>query len=263
MTLRVLHLVGSAVSDFLGDLSRLYAMDCLAATADAARYEFHIAYVTPDLQWRFPADLSREAIRSATPMPLAEAVGYISGLDFDVGVPQMFCLPGMTIYRALLDVLGIPYLGNTPDVMALGADWCNAARGFMFAVGCIQAQQCHTGSCPTGVTSQDRSRQRAVVVSDKSRRVANFHRETVKALAELVGAAGLDHPSQLRPQHFMRRAAADRVVTFAELYRFLAPGELLSGTTDPRFRDAWAMARADSFAPTSTTASPGIAQAAE
>src|SRR5215467_1030499 len=119
-------------------------------------------------------------------------------------------------------------------VMALGADWCNAARGFMFAVGCIQAQQCHTGKCPTGVTSQDNSRQRAVVVSDKSLRVANFHHETVKALAELLGAAGLDHPSQLRPHHFMRRVAADRIVTLAEIYRFLAPGELLSGARDPR-----------------------------
>jgi glutamate synthase domain-containing protein 2 len=96
-------------------------------------------------------------------------------------------------------------------VIALGADWCNAARGgFMFAVGCIQAQQCHTGLCPTGVTSQDWSRQRAVVVADKSARVASFHKETVKALADLVAAAGLDHPSQLRPYHFMRRVGADR-----------------------------------------------------
>jgi len=134
-------------------------------------------------------------------------------------------------------------------VMALGADWCNAARGFMFAVGCIQAQQCHTGHCPTGVTSQEPLRQRAVVVTDKSVRVANFHRETVKALGELIGAAGLDHPNQLRPQHFMRRAAADRVVTFADLYRLLEPGELLAGTDHPRFRAAWSMARADSFAP--------------
>jgi glutamate synthase domain-containing protein 2 len=147
-------------------------------------------------------------------------------------------------------------------VMALGADWCNAARGFMFAVGCIQAQQCHTGHCPTGVTTQDRSRQRAVVVSDKSVRVANFHKESVKALAELVGAAGLDHPRELRPHHFMRRVSPDRVVTFAEVYRFLEPGELIRGTTDPRFRDAWAMARADSFAPAAAPASP-IAQAAE
>lgn len=148
-------------------------------------------------------------------------------------------------------------------VMALGADWCNAARGFMFAVGCIQAQQCHTGHCPTGVTSQDRSRQRAVVVSDKSVRVANFHRETVKALAELLAAAGLNHPRELGPHHFRRRVASDRVISFAEIYRFLQPGELLAGTDDPRFREAWIMARADSFAPAGTGAMPTVAAAAE
>jgi glutamate synthase domain-containing protein 2 len=148
-------------------------------------------------------------------------------------------------------------------VMALGADWCNAARGFMFAVGCIQAQQCHTGHCPTGVTAQDRSRQRAVVVSDKSVRVANYHKETVKALAELVAAAGLGHPRELRPHHFMRRAAADRIVTFAEIYRCLEPGELLAGTDDRRFRDAWSMARADSFSPSTDPPPQPIRQAAE
>jgi glutamate synthase domain-containing protein 2 len=140
-------------------------------------------------------------------------------------------------------------------VMALGADWCNAARGFMFAVGCIQAQQCHTGHCPTGVTSQDRSRQRAIVVSDKSVRVRNFHHETVQALAELVGAAGLDHPSELGPHHFMRRASADRVVSFADIYHFLRPGSLIDGTASGRERQAWDMARAGSFAPVSTAGS--------
>jgi glutamate synthase domain-containing protein 2 len=134
-------------------------------------------------------------------------------------------------------------------VMALGADWCNAARGFMFAVGCIQAQQCHTGHCPTGVTSQDRLRQRAVVVSDKSVRVHNFHRETVVALGELVGAAGLEHPSSLRPHHFMRRVSADRVVSFADVYRTLSPRSLLDGTATGREREAWDMAEAGSFAP--------------
>jgi glutamate synthase domain-containing protein 2 len=148
-------------------------------------------------------------------------------------------------------------------VMGLGADWCNAARGFMFAVGCIQSQQCHTGRCPTGVTSQDRTRQRAVVVSDKSVRVASFHRETVKALAELVAAAGLDHPNQLRPHHFMRRAGPDRVATFVELYPLLQPGELLTGTRDHRFQIAWNRARADSFEPAETTVSTTVAVAAE
>jgi glutamate synthase domain-containing protein 2 len=133
--------------------------------------------------------------------------------------------------------------------MALGADWCNAARGFMFAVGCIQAQSCHTGECPTGVATQDPMRQRAVVVADKSVRVANFHRETIAALAEIIAAAGLDHPQQLKGDLILRRAAPDRVVTLAELYPVLMPGELLTGTSDPRFKDAWARARADSFAP--------------
>jgi glutamate synthase domain-containing protein 2 len=95
-------------------------------------------------------------------------------------------------------------------VMALGADWCNAARGFMFAVGCLQSQQCHTDRCPTGVATQDRLRQRAIVISDKSLRVAHFHRETVIALAELIAAAGLNHPHELRPYHFMRRTGPDR-----------------------------------------------------
>ena len=119
MALRVLHLVGSAVSEFYCDLSRLYAQDCLESTANPALYEFHIAYITPDRQWRFPTDLSREAIALACPMPFAAAVPALTALKIDVMVPQMFCIPGMTSYRALFDLLQIPYLGNTPDVMAL------------------------------------------------------------------------------------------------------------------------------------------------
>ena len=135
-------------------------------------------------------------------------------------------------------------------VMALGADWCNSARGFMFAVGCIQAQACHTGHCPTGVTSADPFRQRALVVTDKSQRVANFHRNTVLALGELVAAAGLDHPGALRPHHFQRRGASDRVVTYADQYEMLVPGQLLSDPdSSPRFGGAWAMAQPASFAP--------------
>ncbi len=134
-------------------------------------------------------------------------------------------------------------------VMALGADWCNAARGFMFAVGCIQAQQCHTGSCPTGVATQDPARQRAIVVPDKAQRVASFHRETVRALAELLAAAGLEHPSELRPHHVMRRGHDGRIATFAELYPMLEQGELLAGGGGAQLAPAWAIARSDSFSP--------------
>jgi glutamate synthase domain-containing protein 2 len=131
--------------------------------------------------------------------------------------------------------------------MALGADWCNSARGFMFALGCIQSQSCHTDKCPTGVSTQDAVRQRALVVPDKSERVFNFQRATIEALAELVGAAGLDHPTQFSPAHFSRRVSADEVKSFAELYPPLQPGELLAGTGDKRYEVPWAMASAKEF----------------
>ncbi len=103
-------------------------------------------------------------------------------------------------------------------LMALGADWCNSARAYMFAIGCIQAQTCHTGRCPTGVTTQDPKRQQALVVADKSVRVANYHANTLKALGELLGAAGLAHPNQLRPHHIARRIANGEVRVLSALF---------------------------------------------
>jgi glutamate synthase domain-containing protein 2 len=132
--------------------------------------------------------------------------------------------------------------------MAIGADWCNSARGFMFALGCIQSLSCHTDRCPTGVTTQDPTRNRALVVPHKSERVYNYHHATLHALAELLAAAGLEHPRQLRPIHFSKRASTTVVQSFAKLYPSLRPGELIDGTNDPRYGEAWAMARADSFA---------------
>ena len=132
--------------------------------------------------------------------------------------------------------------------LALGADWCNAARGFMFAVGCIQAQACHTGHCPTGVTSTDPFRARAVVVPDKAERVRNFHDNTLHALAELVAAAGLSRPADLRAHHFLRRVSSDRTISYAEQFEQLAPGQLLADPgSSRRYGAAWALARADSF----------------
>ncbi|ANY08865.1 D-alanine--D-alanine ligase family protein [Pseudonocardia sp. HH130630-07] len=120
--LRVLHLAGSPVDEFFCDLSRLYAADCLEATADPARFTFHVAYVTPDGRWRFPSRLTPEAIGAAPALTAGQAIRTVTGLGIDLMVPQMFCRPGMTHYRALFDLLQIPYVGNPPDVMALGAD---------------------------------------------------------------------------------------------------------------------------------------------
>ncbi|MBS7661399.1 FMN-binding glutamate synthase family protein [Pseudomonas lalucatii] len=134
-------------------------------------------------------------------------------------------------------------------VLAIGADWANAARGFMFAIGCIQSQSCHTNKCPTGVATQDPLRQRALVVADKAQRVHNFHRNTLKALAEMLAAAGLEHPGQLDAKHLVRRMSATEIKLFAQQHVFLKPGELLGEAIEGEFyARMWQLARADSFA---------------
>ena len=131
--------------------------------------------------------------------------------------------------------------------MALGADWCNSARGFMFSLGCIQSLSCHTDRCPTGVATQDPTRSRALVVPDKSERVHNFHRSTIEALAELTAAAGLDHPSDFHPVHFWRRISVRDSATFDDIYPNIEKGELVAGARDEGLRKAWNMANVDSF----------------
>ena len=152
--------------------------------------------------------------------------------------------------------------------MALGADWCNSARGFMFSLGCLQAQHCHTGACPTGVATQDPLRQQALVVPDKLVRVANFHRQTLAALQELVQAAGLHHPKQISAAHIVRRLADGEVRLLASLLITVRPGALLAaerGAADwPHavFSLYWPLARADSFAPVVTDAATPAPSAA-
>jgi glutamate synthase domain-containing protein 2 len=138
-------------------------------------------------------------------------------------------------------------------LMALGADWCNSARGFMFALGCIQAQHCHTGHCPTGVTTQDPIRQQSLVVPDKAERVFNFHQETLHALQELVQAAGLEHPSDITAHHIVRRSTDHKVRSLAQLMLTQLPeGALLQTEINSLpliYRHSWPRARAESFLP--------------
>jgi glutamate synthase domain-containing protein 2 len=134
--------------------------------------------------------------------------------------------------------------------LALGADWCNAARGFMFALGCIQSQTCHTDLCPTGVTTQDPRRWKHLDVPDKAARVRNFHENTLIALKELLQAAGLTHPSELGPEHLIRRVSSTEVRSLATLYKFVEPGELIDGVGEHAvFQRFWKAARPDTFAP--------------
>ncbi|MDX1722104.1 MAG: FMN-binding glutamate synthase family protein [Pseudomonas sp.] len=136
------------------------------------------------------------------------------------------------------------------SVLAIGADWANSARGFMFAIGCLQSQACHTNKCPTGVATQDPLRQRALVVPDKAERVRSFHRNTLKGLAEMLAAAGLEHPEQLEAKHLVRRMSASEIKLYSQLHVFLAPGQLLSGEVSGEFYSRmWQMAQASSFSP--------------
>lgn len=137
--------------------------------------------------------------------------------------------------------------------LALGADWCNSARAFMFALGCVMSKNCHTNKCPTGVATQDPRRQRGLVVEDKYMRVANYHKNTLRRLGELIGAAGLSHPEQLLPHHLHHRLSPNEVATMDQIKDFLQHNQLLEEPHTTPYRDWWAAATADSFQPLRAT----------
>jgi glutamate synthase domain-containing protein 2 len=132
---------------------------------------------------------------------------------------------------------------------ALGADWCNAARAFMFALGCVQSMRCHTDTCPTGVATQDATRQRGLVVLDKATRVARFQRQTLAGLREIVIALGMTDPSEIRPCHVSERWNTVRSDSIDRFYDFLEEGRLLDAPGDTQYARYWDAARAESFRP--------------
>jgi glutamate synthase domain-containing protein 2 len=137
---------------------------------------------------------------------------------------------------------------DAAKILAIGADYLMGARSYMMAIGCIQSNSCSTGTCPTGVATQDPLRQRAIDVGDKGTRVFNYHRNTLHALQELLQAAGLNHPSELRAHHIVRRTSSFEVRVLSNLLGYLEPGDLVEGRLRlPVFENWWPVARADSF----------------
>jgi glutamate synthase domain-containing protein 2 len=132
--------------------------------------------------------------------------------------------------------------------IAIGADLTNSARAMMFALGCIQAQKCNTNECPTGVATQDPDLVAGLVVEDKAVRVKNFQKNTVRAFQELLAAAGMTHPSELRPWHILRRVSPTEVQHYAEMYHYVDRGALLAEPLPKAYVRAWKAARPDSFA---------------
>lgn len=132
--------------------------------------------------------------------------------------------------------------------MIQGADYTNAARAMMMAVGCIQSQRCHTNHCPVGVATQDERRARALDVTDKSERAYRYQKATVEQALRLMSSMGVSDPGQLSPHLLRKRISATEQRSYAEIYEWLQPGELIDSTPET-WRDDWTRADPDSFAP--------------
>ena len=183
-------------------------------------------------------------------VPLREAVMFVHNTLVGIGLRDQVRIGASGKIISAFDIA---------SVLAIGADWANSARGFMFAIGCIQSQTCHTNTCPTGVATQDPWRQRALVVPDKAQRVCNYHRNTLHAFSEMLSAAGLSDPSQLEPRFLVHRLSANEIKLYSQMHVYLAPNALLEGKVEGEFyQRMWAMARADSFAATAPMAASTV-----
>lgn len=180
-------------------------------------------------------------------------------IDFEdhMGMPLTHGL--MTVHNALVGTglrdqikLGASgkVAGGSDIVMRMiqGADYTNSARAMMMAVGCIQAQRCHTGECPTGVATQDPRRNRAVVVKDKSQAVYNYHKTTVNTAVRLMASMGVTDPADLTPEMLRRNISPTESRSYASIYEWLRPGQLLEDPPSSWTAD-WKAASPDTFRP--------------
>jgi glutamate synthase domain-containing protein 2 len=131
--------------------------------------------------------------------------------------------------------------------LSLGADLCNAARGMLFSLGCIQSRRCHTNECPTGITTQDPRRRIALNIDNRAKRVANFHRETITSFLEVLGATGLKDASELHPGVIHRMITSDEAKAYDQIYEFLDHESLLNGTAPELWQQLWDLANPELF----------------
>jgi len=133
------------------------------------------------------------------------------------------------------------------EKIALGADMCNAARAFMFAVGCIQAQRCHTNSCPTGVTTQNPARTRSLQVEPKALRVRNFHDATIKAFLDMTGTLGVENPDELTPELIYHRPQHGPARTYRDIHPRVEASDFINDKIPEDYAADWARADAQQF----------------
>ncbi|WP_129713964.1 FMN-binding glutamate synthase family protein [Pedobacter sp. SYP-B3415] len=174
-------------------------------------------------------------------MPLRDAVAFVYDVLTGFGLKKHIRIIASGKVSSGFDLI---------KNIALGADLCNSARGMMFALGCIQALECNSNTCPTGVATQDPSLMKGLVVEDKTVRVANFHSLTVASAVELLGAAGLREPAQLTRAYINRRISQNLMQSYMESFPYIPEGSLLQSPYPARFELGMALSSADSFAPT-------------
>jgi glutamate synthase domain-containing protein 2 len=184
---------------------------------------------------------SPQEFSNAVGMPLREGLAFV----YDV-------LSGFNLKKDI-KIIASGKVASGFDLVkniALGADLCNSARGMMFALGCIQALECNSNTCPTGVATQDPSLMKGLVVEDKRVRVFNFHQLTIASAVELLGAAGLRHTHQLTRAYINRRVAPNVVQSYMETFPYIPAGSLLQTPYLMRFELGMALSTSASFMPT-------------
>lgn len=172
--------------------------------------------------------------------PLKDAVVYVDNILKGIGKRDRVKIAASGKLLSGFDIARI---------CALGADWVNMARPFMFSIGCIQARTCHNGKCPTGITTLDPLRARAINVPKQSEAVAAFHKNTRHALAELMSVAGVNHPSKLNRRHLVRRIGQAEILLADQIWPRVEEGAIIAGavTSDPRIDSYWHRVSSNSF----------------
>ncbi|WP_395058310.1 FMN-binding glutamate synthase family protein [Flavobacterium sp.] len=172
-------------------------------------------------------------------MPLRDAVAFVYDALNGYGIKDQ-----IKIICSGKVITGFDIIRN----LSLGADLCNSARGMMFALGCIQALECHNNTCPTGVATQNPDLMKGLVPEEKSVRVARFHHETVKSAMDLMASAGIDHPDKVDRSVVSTRVHLGKTQTFEETYPEIKTGSLLDGSSVPNeLFKVWKKASIDKF----------------
>jgi glutamate synthase domain-containing protein 2 len=172
-------------------------------------------------------------------MPLRDALAFVYDALNGFGIKDQ-----IKIIASGKVITGFDIIRN----LSLGADLCNSARGMMFALGCIQALECHANTCPTGVATQDPNLMKGLVPEEKSVRVARFQKETVKSAMDLMASAGLVHPDDVTRDVVTTRIDRNKVETFAEIFPELETGCLINENSVPKdFLYFWKKASVEKF----------------